>query len=496
LQGTAADHRMELTANAGDVKFHSTSVSGADGLDLDLSVGTLAQVGTLLELENLPEEDLSLKGRVSLDGPVIQLSGLVAELGTMTVNVDGTVDTATSGIALTVDANGSNIDILGPELPEIPFTLETTVKLADSKLDLDPLNLTFGESQLNATLHADLQDIPDIKLEAQAPLIDLAPFFPAEEEGEESEDTPPDSDGDQFVFKDEPLPIDTLSKANANVDVAIDTLRTANVDYTEFIFRLNLADGQLDAENTFKGMYGGTFDNKVTMTLGGDSANLDIGVHAGNLKLVALSGKDIEKELIPASAVDVTLKGSGNTPRAIASSADGKILFMQGPGRMSNALIGKLSGDIIAQLFNALNPFAKDEEYSNWDCSVFGVDFNSGEGEISSFLLQGEKIMVVGGGSIDLNTEKLNVEFNTKPRKGVGISADMFVTPFVALSGTLADPHVGLNKKGALLSGGAAILTGGLSFLYKGVADRATAEAGKCEETFEAIDMPIPGGAG
>jgi hypothetical protein len=30
--------------------------------------------------------------------------------------------------------------------------------------------------------------------------------------------------------------------------------------------------------------------------------------------------------------------------------------------------------------------------------------------------------MIVGGGDIDLNTEKLNIEFNTKPRKGVGVS--------------------------------------------------------------------------
>ncbi|MDH3895286.1 MAG: hypothetical protein OES78_12075 [Chromatiales bacterium] len=72
--------------------------------------------------------------------------------------------------------------------------------------------------------------------------------------------------------------------------------------------------------------------------------------------------------------------------------------------------------------------------------------------------------MIVGGGDIDLNTEKLNIEFNTKPRKGVGVSADMFITPFIKLGGTLASPKIGLSKKGVLLSGGAAVLTGGLSF--------------------------------
>ena len=95
--------------------------------------------------------------------------------------------------------------------------------------------------------------------------------------------------------------------------------------------------------------------------------------------------------------------------------------------------------------------------------------------------------MIVGGGDIDLKTEKLNIEFNTKPRKGVGISADMFVTPFVKLKGTLASPSVGLNKKGTLLAGGAAVATGGLSLLLKGVFDRATAEGDQCEKALEKV---------
>jgi hypothetical protein len=98
----------------------------------------------------------------------------------------------------------------------------------------------------------------------------------------------------------------------------------------------------------------------------------------------------------------------------------------------------------------ALNPFAKHEEFSNWECTVVRVSISSTVTPISTTMLaQGEKVMIVGGGDIDLKTEKLNIEFNTKPREGVGISADMFVTPFVKVKGTLASPSVGLNKKGA-----------------------------------------------
>jgi uncharacterized protein involved in outer membrane biogenesis len=214
---------------------------------------------------------------------------------------------------------------------------------------------------------------------------------------------------------------------------------------------------------------------------------------AENLKLGTWSGKGVPEDQIPTSNVAVEIQAAGGTPRKLASSTDGRIVLTQGSGRVKNDLIETLSGDVIAQLFNALNPFAKDEEFTDWDCSVFAIDFESGVGDITGLLLQSDKLMVVGGGNIDLNSEQLDIEFNTKPRSGVGVSADMFVTPFVKLSGTLANPSVGLNEKGLLLSGGAAVLTGGLSFLYKGLVDRATAEGGQCEEALESVsDAAVP----
>jgi hypothetical protein len=52
----------------------------------------------------------------------------------------------------------------------------------------------------------------------------------------------------------------------------------------------------------------------------------------------------------------------------------------------------------------------------------------------------------------------LNIEFNTKPRKGIGVMPNMFVTPFVKLVGTLATPRIGADKKGTLLAGAAVAL--------------------------------------
>jgi hypothetical protein len=151
-----------------------------------------------------------------------------------------------------------------------------------------------------------------------------------------------------------------------------------------------------------------------------------------------------------------------------------------------------VTGDLLAQLFSAINPLSKDEEFSNWECSIFSLDITSGEADINGFLLQGEKLMIVGGGDIDFNTEELNIAFNTKPRKGVGLSASSIVSPYVKLKGTFASPAVALDKDSAILSGGAAVATGGLSILAQSALNRATAEGDQCGPTMEEVGEHPP----
>jgi len=69
------------------------------------------------------------------------------------------------------------------------------------------------------------------------------------------------------------------------------------------------------------------------------------------------------------------------------------------------------------------------------------------------------KVTVVALGKVDLHTEELTINFNTRPREGVGISAGMFTNPFIELAGTLASPRLGVSAKGAA-AGVAAAATG------------------------------------
>jgi hypothetical protein len=134
-------------------------------------------------------------------------------------------------------------------------------------------------------------------------------------------------------------------------------------------------------------------------------------------------------------------------------------------------------------LTSALNPMAKAEKYTKFECGIIVVDFADGMSDLGTLIIQGEKVLIIADGTVDLDTEQLNIEFNTQPRKGIGVSADMFVTPFIALKGTLIAPAVGLNQKGTLITGGTAVATGGLSLLVQAAVERVTAEVDHCEKT-------------
>mgnify|MGYP001549842159 CR=1 FL=1 len=83
-------------------------------------------------------------------------------------------------------------------------------------------------------------------------------------------------------------------------------------------------------------------------------------------------------------------------------------------------------------------------------------------------------------GVIDLETEKLDVSFNTKPRTGIGISAGVIINPLTKVGGTMTSPSLALNPKDTVISGTAAVATAGLSLLAKSMSDRFLSSKDPC----------------
>lgn len=497
ISGTLSEHHVDADLQIDQVDVHSQIDFLADAFNFELTVSTLAQLGALFDIGGLPDtalldETLMLKGSVAFNRESISFDTLTAAIKGIALSAKGGIENESGIINLTAKLKGDRLDDIDSGLPQLPFTLDSEFTIDNTKIDISSFQAAMGDSDVSGSAFIDAGDSLLIEAQIRSKKIDLTPFVPADESSVENSTTiempPPKS---RYVFDEKPLPLDILQSLNLRVGAEIDRLILPEAELKQFSIKGEARNGKLKLTNSLDGYLSGNFVNTVLLEVTGDQANKQVNVELDtevrDMKIVALSGASVPKEQVPVTNLDIHLKSAGSTPRSLASNLDGGVVVNQGAGKVSSALMQRFSGDIISQLAGALNPFAEQQEFTNWQCSLFALRFESGYGQIEGFLLQSDQLMVVGGGDIDLNDESLNIEFNTKPRTGVGVSADMFVTPFVKLGGTLAQPKVGLNNTGVLLSGGAAFLTGGMSFLYTGIMDRATASFDRCDEARAAI---------
>ena len=277
-----------------------------------------------------------------------------------------------------------------------------------------------------------------------------------------------------------PLPFDFLNAGSVDLELLIETFRNGPLTLQQVESKVVLADGSLSVDGGLAVADGGDAEANFVLASAGDSATLDMDLELSDFRLRAAEGSEVSTEDIPLIGLSMDIESSGSSVHQLAAASNGRVIVTQGAGKVDNKAFGMFSADIVAQLFGALNPFAEKEPYSNWECTVIGLNVVDGVASIEPLLGQGEKITIVADGKIDFNDEKLDMSFNTKPRKGVGVSADMFLTPFIRLGGTLSSPALALDKSGVLIEGGAAFLTGGISFLVKGAADRASGGMDRC----------------
>jgi hypothetical protein len=94
-----------------------------------------------------------------------------------------------------------------------------------------------------------------------------------------------------------------------------------------------------------------------------------------------------------------------------------------------------------------------------------------------------DKVRMTLKSTIDLKTEKISMNIRTTPQRGLSISGGELLNPYLNIVGTLAAPRFAVDEAGVLISGGAAVATGGLSVLAKATWDRLSRSRKPCIDT-------------
>jgi len=423
----------------------------------------------------------------------IRLSQVKAGLGLLQVSADGIIgnleNLSVTDLQLEIKAPGlKNIgEFLDFPLPGDPFRLSTRFQGSPSVFHAGELEIELGTSDLSGEMSVNVEGKPSVNGVLKSDYLNLA-WLQNEEKGKSADEEPKKTGKQEYLIPDTPITVSQLDLADGDIDITVNKIdflyrtsrdvhihvRVKDGDLYLDPFQTRGEDGGLLSGNLAVERAEGSDITSVVLSLAGDGVQLGIGTF-----------EEQDPDTFRQADIVANLSGAGATYRDLAGSLNGRIEVVQGPGLTGNSGFSLIFGNFIGELLNMINPFSKTEKFTVNECAVTIVNIESGVVTVDPVVSQTEKMTVVAKGVVDLNTEKIQFTFNTKLRKGIGVSASMVVNPFVSVTGTLLSPSIGLDPEALVVKGTVAVATLGISLLVKSLADRYLSSKDPCGDALE-----------
>lgn len=380
------------------------------------------------------------------------------------------------GIQFEVDSLSNLSELAGGELPDFgPITLTTKLIDGAGAYSLKSLVMKAGNTDLSGDVTVSaLAKQPAITATLKSNLIDLTELAGDEEQAE--------AEKKERLFSSDPLPLEALKAINANVSIDVKQIKTSGLALADTVVKVSLKDGNLSVKPLTTLVAGGKLAGDVTLNTKGKAAVLSTNLNILGLEPNQLT--DLDDKLSGAKTdVNINVKGSGESVSQIMAGLNGKLLVKVGEGKITDSLTGALGADMLAETMSMLNPFSKSSDGTVLNCAVVNFDIKNGLATTDQGIaISTNQMNIIGSGTINLDSEALDIGIKPEAKEGLGISAGQLAS-LVRVGGTLANPKPTTDVGEALSTGlsvGTAVATGGLSILAQGLLDRGTADADPC----------------
>ncbi len=406
---------------------------------------------------------------------------------------DGPPDFGQTDLRFTLNVESlRNLSVLaGQELPDAPARLDFHLLGRDGMITAEEFTGSFGDSDIRGEFILADGDVRKIRLGLKSNRLNLAPYLPAL-----TENTPSPNGGSietgqsDRVIPDTAIPMDQLDKyrVSANIDIAELNLRQHTL--RDVLLVAEVEDGALAVTNfTVRSSRDETLTGELELRPTDAGAELLLTVRGNSLSLGLPATTEEEAQALPKYDVDTILHGSGNTLRNLAGSLDGYFRLVAGEGTMRTRGLHFFTNDFLSQVLVTVNPFVKADPYSHYQCAAVLLRLQEGlvTGKPAA-VVQTDRLRIFANADVNLKTEKLHATINTVPTKGLGLSFSDLINPYTMISGTLAKPSLSLDPSGAILEGGAAVATGGVTILAKRFKDRFLSASDACGKAVADVD--------
>ena len=163
-----------------------------------------------------------------------------------------------------------------------------------------------------------------------------------------------------------------------------------------------------------------------------------------------------------------------------------------------------MGADLSSSILEIVNPFDEKIDRADINCAVCDFHITNGLASGDAIIIDDPKKTLVSHGSLNLASEELDFDIQTKPKGGVGtddtakvnVSLSSITKPF-KLSGTLADPSIGISAVRTATLIGQVFVPGGIATLFISAStgnQNPCVEAVKKVKELAAKDKATPGG--
>ncbi len=345
-------------------------------------------------------------------------------------------------------------------------------------LTVEDFDLTLGESDVNGFIRYTKGDVPKLEIDVDSESILFGSLF---EEDEFAYDAEPEFD-DGRLIPDMAVPFDTLKKLNATVDLDIGSFIRGNLHVRNIDLVVELQDGVIDVRNASFDGRSGWLKARAKLDPAGGAGKASLELVARNF---ALGLSELNLDAAMTGDLDIKLESSGVDSRTLAGNLNGVVFVDARGGQITNSrALQAIYGDMLTEILSTINPFYKSDPKTKFNCIVAPIAVVDGSlSSVPNSFMSTDKLRLTFKSTINLKTEKIDMNARSTPQKGLTISGGELFNPYIKIVGTLASPRLAIDEAGVLISGGAAVATGGLSVLAKATWDRVSRSRDPCNDT-------------
>ncbi len=243
---------------------------------------------------------------------------------------------------------------------------------------------------------------------------------------------------DKRLFGDDPLPVGLLRIVNLDIAFKANKLVLGRTTLDGVSATVRIRNSVLTLQPLSANLAGGKLTGRVRLDAVARPARI-----AGKLSLRGVSLSKLKRSVSGPMTIELDVRGSGQSPRAIASTLAGRGALIGGPGRVADdafALITFGTGTIL----NLLKRGSLRSERVN--CVVARFDFVGGIGRSRVIVIDTARLTYIGQGTINLRNESMNF-LMVPATKDIGLG-DITIHP-IRISGPLRSPGISVDSSAA-----------------------------------------------